>query len=117
MTNHNSVTTDDCACPWCGETEFDRIGLKDHLTSGDCADFDECETIARIFAPTPAPQKVGAVTDEQVEIAAKAWFISEGVPRADEFEWLCHSDEVRDEYRRHARSALLAALSPQEKER
>jgi hypothetical protein len=41
-----------------------------------------------------------------VEEVARAWFISEGGPNCDGLEWVMRGDEVRDEYRLHARAAL-----------
>ena len=32
-------------CPFCGEDDFDLIGLKTHLTSNFCEDFKNVKTI------------------------------------------------------------------------
>ena len=32
-------------CPFCGEDGFDKIGLKYHLASGDCAEFEDVEEV------------------------------------------------------------------------
>jgi len=32
-------------CPFCGEGGFDKIGLKYHLASGACAQFEDVEEI------------------------------------------------------------------------
>jgi len=31
------------SCPFCGETDFDMIGLKRHLESGQCVIFNEVD--------------------------------------------------------------------------
>ena len=36
-------------CPFCKEKDFDAIGLKSHLLSGDCKLFNETEVINRVF--------------------------------------------------------------------
>jgi hypothetical protein len=36
-------------CPFCFEPDFDRIGLKSHLTNGDCLAFNEIESTKRVF--------------------------------------------------------------------
>ena len=36
-------------CPFCGKKDFDRIGLKSHLTNGDCETFNNTENIERLF--------------------------------------------------------------------
>ena len=35
-------------CPFCGETGFDRVGLKGHLEH-DCEKYMESETTVRLF--------------------------------------------------------------------
>ena len=35
----------DKTCPFCGEKDFDNVGLKWHLTSGHCDDFNNTECI------------------------------------------------------------------------
>ena len=35
------------SCPFCGEDDFDLIGLKSHLR--DCDAYQEIETLGRIF--------------------------------------------------------------------
>ncbi len=39
----------DMACPFCGETEFDEVGLKTHLVVGWCLIFDEIDEDVRLF--------------------------------------------------------------------
>ena len=41
----------DLTCPFCGETEFDQIGLKSHLLH-DCNTFHETEDLQRVFTET-----------------------------------------------------------------
>jgi len=36
-------------CPFCGETDFDKHGLKSHLEHGDCAEYNNIEAIKRLF--------------------------------------------------------------------
>jgi hypothetical protein len=36
-------------CPFCNEGDFDKIGLKSHLTHGDCEVFEKTENIDRVF--------------------------------------------------------------------
>ena len=39
----------DLTCPFCGETGFDRAGLKSHLQHGDCNPYNETEILSRIM--------------------------------------------------------------------
>jgi hypothetical protein len=39
----------DVQCPFCGEKDFDVIGLKSHLTHGDFGPFNEIEERPRLF--------------------------------------------------------------------
>ena len=41
----NYKIPDDLYCPFCNLCEFDAIGLKDHLLSGDCKPFNEIEIL------------------------------------------------------------------------
>ena len=46
------MTKEDCdlmSCPFCGEDDFDLVGLKSHLVHGDCDEFNKTENIKRIF--------------------------------------------------------------------
>jgi hypothetical protein len=36
-------------CPFCGEGDFDKVGLKSHLNHGDCEVFEKLENIVRTF--------------------------------------------------------------------
>ena len=36
-------------CPFCGESDFDLVGLKSHLQNGDCEGYENTETLVRIF--------------------------------------------------------------------
>ena len=36
-------------CPFCGEEDFDLIGLKSHLQHGDCEPFENTELMSRVF--------------------------------------------------------------------
>jgi len=36
-------------CPFCFEDDFDRMGLKSHLMNEDCQQFNETNSIIRIF--------------------------------------------------------------------
>lgn len=36
-----NTTSNDVACQFCGEGEFDLIGLKSHIQHGDCKAFNE----------------------------------------------------------------------------
>lgn len=36
-------------CPFCGETDFDKPGLKSHLEHGDCEEYNNAGTIKRLF--------------------------------------------------------------------
>ncbi len=36
-------------CPFCGETDFDKPGLKSHLEHGDCTEYNNTESIKRQF--------------------------------------------------------------------
>lgn len=38
----------DLTCPFCGETGFDRIGLKSHLEHGDCEQYNDTAGLDRI---------------------------------------------------------------------
>ena len=37
-------------CPFCNEDDFDTVGLKTHLASGDCEPFDRVQPLPRRFA-------------------------------------------------------------------
>ena len=39
---------DDIACPFCGDANFDKAGLKSHLEHGDCEVYNNLESIWRI---------------------------------------------------------------------
>jgi len=39
---------EEVSCPFCGEGDFDRIGLKSHLLHGDCQQFNESSDTFRI---------------------------------------------------------------------
>lgn len=41
----------DITCPFCGETEFDKVGLKSHLQRGYCEPFESLERLPRLFTP------------------------------------------------------------------
>lgn len=34
-------------CPWCGEDDFDLVGLKSHLDQGDCKFYNETIDLPR----------------------------------------------------------------------
>jgi len=36
-------------CPFCGESEFDLIGLKSHFENGDCEKYNSTKSIVRMF--------------------------------------------------------------------
>ena len=36
-------------CPFCGEPDFDLVGLKGHLEHGDCETYNNLESRKRIF--------------------------------------------------------------------
>lgn len=36
-------------CPFCGEGDFDKEGLKSHLIHGDCREFEILPIIRRVF--------------------------------------------------------------------
>lgn len=40
-------------CPYCAEPDFDAAGLKSHLLSGDCEEWNETENLTRVFSSTP----------------------------------------------------------------
>lgn len=37
------------ACPFCGEPDYDLVGLKSHITKGECEVFTKVETIRSPF--------------------------------------------------------------------
>ena len=37
------------SCPFCGEGDFDKPGLKSHLEHGDCESWGNTESLQRIF--------------------------------------------------------------------
>ena len=39
----------DMTCPFCNTPDFDDIGLKDHLTGGNCVAFDKTLTVAQFL--------------------------------------------------------------------
>ena len=40
---------DEVTCPFCGETGFDKTGLKSHLEHGDCDKYNNLEGLNRLF--------------------------------------------------------------------
>lgn len=42
------LTSNDEICSFCGEKDFDLIGLKSHLVNGDCKVFNDTEDLERI---------------------------------------------------------------------
>lgn len=36
-------------CPFCGDTDFDATGLKDHLANGRCDAWNELPLLQRVF--------------------------------------------------------------------
>jgi len=40
---------EDINCPFCGESEFDLIGLKSHFENGDCEKYNSTKSIERMF--------------------------------------------------------------------
>ncbi len=36
-------------CPFCGEGDFDKPGLKSHFEHGDCEEYNNTEVINRVF--------------------------------------------------------------------
>ena len=47
MTESDELKT--MKCPWCGEDDFDLVGLKTHLTNLDCESFNRCRRAPRYF--------------------------------------------------------------------
>ena len=47
--NVNNINkSNDNICPFCSEGDFDFIGLKSHLSNGDCKVFNNTEDLKRI---------------------------------------------------------------------
>lgn len=46
-------------CPFCGDTGFDLIGLKSHLSDGDCVEYNDTEIIPRLFKELEATNVEG----------------------------------------------------------
>lgn len=49
MENKEQPPTKYVICPFCGETDFDLIGLKTHLNNGDCDVYNNTEELKRLF--------------------------------------------------------------------
>ena len=58
MSGSDKVKTEEIDCPFCGEDDFDFIGLKHHLASG-CSEFDAVPVLSR-FNCTTAPEASGS---------------------------------------------------------
>jgi len=43
------TNTKTLSCPFCGESGFDKPGLKSHLEHGDCEKYNETESLGRLF--------------------------------------------------------------------
>jgi DNA-directed RNA polymerase subunit RPC12/RpoP len=43
-------------CPYCSEPDFDAPGLKSHLLTGDCEEWNATEVLTRVFS-TPVETK------------------------------------------------------------
>ena len=54
-------------CPFCNETDFDAIGLKNHLTSGWCDVFEKIPAIERRVRE-PAKEQ-----GQQIEFPKETW--------------------------------------------
>lgn len=54
----------DLTCPFCNETEFDAIGLKQHLQRGWCDAFNETPTTDR-----PAPVAPFGISGQPISTA------------------------------------------------
>lgn len=48
-TENQEVADELLLCPWCKEGDFDLIGLKSHITHGDCKIYNETSDLIRIF--------------------------------------------------------------------
>lgn len=55
-------------CPWCGEPDYDLIGLKSHVMKGDCKPFDEIAVIRNPFDGSMA-RSTAAATQEVINWA------------------------------------------------
>jgi hypothetical protein len=49
LPTHNSDEGQFVTCPFCNESGFDLIGLKDHLQHGDCEPFNNLEDLPRLY--------------------------------------------------------------------
>lgn len=54
---------DDMACPFCGEYDFDSVGLAIHLNAGHCAQYDRACRRASDYMD----RRCGATTTLEVE--------------------------------------------------
>jgi hypothetical protein len=55
------------ACPFCNEADFDAIGLKNHLISGDCDVFEDVPAIERRVREPVKEQ------EQQIEFPKETW--------------------------------------------
>ena len=66
MTAHSRGPINVDTCPFCGETDFDAIGLKGHLTQEDCEEYRSIVPPPRPFA-TPRAATVEQATRAEAE--------------------------------------------------
>lgn len=48
MSDNKPLYEETVSCPFCGERDFDLVGLKGHLIQ-DCEDFKDTESPIRVF--------------------------------------------------------------------
>ena len=66
MTAHSRGPINVDTCPFCGETDFDAIGLKGHLTQEDCEEYRSIVPPPRPF-PTPRAATVEQAQQEPIK--------------------------------------------------
>lgn len=55
---------DDVTCPFCGEDDFDLIGLKNHFLAGYCDTFNDVESIPTFLARMGAAREAERIASE-----------------------------------------------------
>src|SRR5882724_7279393 len=90
-------------CPFCGEADFDAVGLKSHLHS-DCEPFEATPQLSRIFGSTrrSAPDYPISLTEEE-----KREVIEVMISGAETFAQSVYYTQTRFESMQSALASLL----------
>lgn len=52
------IKNEDIICPFCKEGDFDLVGLKSHLSNGDCEIYNNTANRKRMFQENPTREQI-----------------------------------------------------------